>query len=98
KLWKNTNYWKRGLKKRGFDTGFTETPIVPVMLGDSALAQRFSVRLMEEGIFALPIVFPMVAKDKARIRTMINAGLKKEDLNMALEKFEIIGKELGALK
>ncbi|MEK6953613.1 MAG: aminotransferase class I/II-fold pyridoxal phosphate-dependent enzyme [Candidatus Micrarchaeota archaeon] len=98
KLWKNTNYWKKGLKRLGFDTGVSETPIVPVMLGDSAIAQKFSVRLMEEGVFALPIVFPMVAKDKARIRTMMNAGLKKGDLDIALEKFEKIGKELGALK
>jgi glycine C-acetyltransferase len=67
------------------------------MLGDSAVAQKFSMRLMEEGVFALPIVFPMVAKDKARIRTMMNAGLKKEDLDIALEKFEKIGKELGAI-
>ncbi|HLC47918.1 MAG TPA: glycine C-acetyltransferase [Candidatus Norongarragalinales archaeon] len=98
KLWKVTNYWKRGLKRMGFDTGVSETPIVPVMLGDSGLAQRFATRLMDEGIFALPIVFPMVAKDKARIRTMMNAALKKEDLDTALEKFEKIGKELGALK
>jgi glycine C-acetyltransferase len=98
KLWRNTAYWKKGLKKLGFDTGVSETPITPVMLGDSALAQKFSVRLMEEGIFALPIVFPMVARDKARIRSMVNAGLKKEDLDFALEKFEKIGKELGALK
>ncbi|MFH1257803.1 MAG: aminotransferase class I/II-fold pyridoxal phosphate-dependent enzyme [Candidatus Micrarchaeota archaeon] len=98
KLWSNTNYWKKGLKKIGLDTGVTETPIVPVMLGESAIAQKFSVRLMEEGIFALPIVFPMVAQGKARIRTMMNAGLKKEDLNSALEKFEKIGKELGAIK
>lgn len=98
KLWKNMAYWKRGLKRLGFDTGVSETPIVPVMLGDSGLAQRFSARLLEEGIFALPIVFPMVGRDKARIRTMINAGLKKEDLDVALGKFELIGKELGALK
>ncbi len=97
KLWKNTHYWKRQLKKAGFDTGETETPIVPVMLGESERAQKFAVRLMEEGVFALPIVFPMVARDKARIRTMVNAGLKKEDLNQALEKFEKIGKELGAI-
>ncbi len=97
RLWKNREYWVKKLRKAGFDTGVSETPIVPVMLGDSARAQTFSQKLLEEGILALPIVFPMVAKDKARIRTMMNAGLKKADLDFALEKFEKIGKEIGAI-
>ncbi len=96
-LWKNTAYWKKGLKERGFDIGLSETPITPVMLGESPLAQKFSLRLLEEGIFALPIVFPMVAQDKARIRTMMNSGLTKEDLDFALETFEKIGKELKVI-
>jgi glycine C-acetyltransferase len=98
KLWRNTRYWKRGLKKLGFDTGQSETPITPVMLGDSKLAQDFSKELFSEGVFALPIVFPMVARDKARIRTMITAAHKKEDLDEALAAFERVGKKLGVGK
>ena len=93
-LWDNTTYFKKELAALGFNTGVSTTPIIPVMIGDSAKAQAFSQRLFEEGIFALPIVFPMVAKDKARIRTMMNAGLTREDLDFALGTFEKIGKEL----
>ncbi|MEM4634171.1 MAG: aminotransferase class I/II-fold pyridoxal phosphate-dependent enzyme, partial [Candidatus Anstonellaceae archaeon] len=97
KLWRNTKYWKKGLKKLGFDTGASQTPITPVMLGESKLAQEFSKELFENGVFALPIVYPMVAKDKARIRTMITAAHKKEDLDEALAVFERVGKKLGVL-
>jgi glycine C-acetyltransferase len=97
KLWDNTNYFKKELKALGFDTGVSETPITPVMMGDSANAKKFSERIFEEGVFALPIVFPMVAKDKARIRTMMNSGLSKEDLSLALGVFEKVGKELGVI-
>ena len=93
-LWNNTRYFKKGLKDLGFDTGISETPITPVITGESSLAKKMSDRLFEEGIFALPIVFPMVAKDKARIRTIMNAALTKEDLDFALSTFEKIGKEL----
>jgi glycine C-acetyltransferase len=78
----------------GFDTGFSETPITPVIVGESSVAKALSNRLFENGVFALPIVYPMVAKDKARIRTMMNAGLTDEDLNEALGAFEKCGKEL----
>jgi len=98
KLWRNTRYWKKQLKKLGFDTGESETPITPVMLGDSKLAQDFARELFSEGIFALPIVYPMVAQGKARIRTMITAAHKKEDLNAALAAFEKVGKKLGVGK
>jgi glycine C-acetyltransferase len=64
------------------------------MVGDSGVAKKLSTRLFEEGIFALPIVFPMVARDKARIRTMMNAQLTKKDLDFAIETFRKIGKEL----
>jgi len=94
KLWENTKYFKQQLQQMGFDTGVSETPITPVMVGESAKAKRLSERLFEEGVFALPIIFPMVAKDKARIRTMMNSGLSKEDLDFALAAFEKIGKEL----
>ena len=94
KLWENTNYFKKELQSMGFDTGESTTPITPVIVGESSKAKELSSRLYDEGIFALPIVFPMVARDKARIRTMMNAGLSKEDLNFTLEKFEKLGKTL----
>jgi len=94
KLWDNTKYFKKELNNMGFDTGESETPITPVMVGESKVAKELSNKLYEEGVFALPIVFPMVARDKARIRTMMNAGLTKEDLDSALEKFEKLGKKL----
>jgi glycine C-acetyltransferase len=78
----------------GFDTGRSVTPIIPVMVGDSAKAKQLSQRLYQEDVFALPIVFPMVAKDKARIRTIMNAALSEKDLDFAISKFEKIGKEL----
>ena len=98
KLWRNTRHWKRGLKKLGFDTGNSSTPITPVMLGDSKLAQEFSRELFAEGVFALPIVYPMVAQGKARIRTMITAAHSKQDLNDALCAFEKVGAKLGVGK
>ncbi len=93
-LWDNTKYFKKELKSIGFNTGESETPITPVMVGDSGKAKELSNSLFDEGIFALPIVFPMVAKDKARIRVMVNAGLTKKDLDFALEHFEKLGKKL----
>ena len=75
----------------------SETPITPVIVGESSKAKELSNKLFEEGIFALPIVFPMVARDKARIRTMMNAGHTKEDLDFTLEKFEKLGKNLNII-
>lgn len=98
KLWKNTKYYKKRVKELGFDTGVSETPITPLMTYDSGKAREMSIKLFEEGVFALPIVFPMVAKDKARIRTMINADHAREDLDFAIEKIEKVGKELGIIK
>ncbi|MCK4995429.1 MAG: glycine C-acetyltransferase [Thermoplasmatales archaeon] len=94
RLWDNTKYFKKELNSMGFDTGKSETPITPVIVGESSKAKELSNGLYREGIFALPIVFPMVARDKARIRTMMNAGLTKEDLDFTLEKFEKLGKKL----
>ncbi|MCK4718258.1 MAG: aminotransferase class I/II-fold pyridoxal phosphate-dependent enzyme, partial [Thermoplasmata archaeon] len=96
-LWDNTNYFTKELKSIGFDTGHSETPITPVMCGESHKAKALSDAMMEDGVFALPIVFPMVARDKARIRTMMNAGLTREDLDKALEAFERNGKKVGIL-
>jgi len=93
-LWKNTEYFKKAMKDLGFDIGKSTTPITPIIVGESGVAKRLSTRLFEERIFALPIVFPMVARDKARIRTIMNAALTKEDLDFAIGAFEKIGKEL----
>jgi glycine C-acetyltransferase len=97
KLWSNTKYWKKQLKSAGFDIGNSVTPITPVMCGESHKAKALSEKLWEAGVFALPIVFPMVARDKARIRTMINAGLKREDLDKALDAFVSGGKQVGII-
>ena len=78
KLWKNTKYYKKRLLELGFDLGQSETPITPIMTYDSGKARVMSLRLFEEGVYALPIVFPMVAKDKARIRTMITWNIVKK--------------------
>jgi len=94
RLWENTRYFKKAMKDLGFDIGNSQTPITPVIVGESSIAKKLSVRLFEEGVFALPIVYPMVARDKARIRTIMNAALKREDLDYAIETFTKIGKEL----
>ncbi len=97
KLWRNTRYFKKSLKKLGFDTGVSETPITPIMLGESKIAQDFAAELLNEGIFTTPIVFPMVAQGKARIRAMPTAAHSKEDLNEAISKIEKIGKKLKVI-
>ena len=95
RLWKNAEHFKAGLKRIGFDTGASETPITPVMVGDTQKAKRFSQRLFEEGVFALAIGFPTVAKGKERLRTIVSAGHTPEDLETALKAFAKVGKELG---
>jgi glycine C-acetyltransferase len=97
KLWENANYFKRELQKLGFDTGASETPITPVIVGSSHLARKLAQRLFEEGVFAQEIVFPMVARDKARVRTIVTAMHSKEDLDFALNAFKKVGKELGLI-
>lgn len=97
RLWDNTNYFKEELNRLGFNTGNSETPITPVILGESDVTNRFSDQLSREGILGTPIVFPMVARDKARIRAIMNAGLAKEDLDFALNAFERIGKALKVI-
>ena len=98
KLWKNTKYMKKQLKGAGFDIGNSTTPITPVMCGESSKAQSLSAELFNEGVFALPIVFPMVAKDRARIRLMVNAMLSKQDMEFAVEKITSVGKKVGVIK
>jgi glycine C-acetyltransferase len=97
RLWENTRYFKDEMKRLGFDTGRSETPITPVMLGEAPLAQAFSRRLFEEGVFAMAIGFPTVPQGKARIRVMVSAMLSHDDLDYGLEKFGQVGKELGVI-
>ncbi len=97
KLWANTRYFKGKMADLGFDTGHTETPIVPVMLGEAPLAKEFSRRLFEEGVFAMALGFPTVPQGQARIRVMNTAAHSQEDLDMGLAAFERVGKELGVL-
>jgi len=97
-LWENTRYFKKAMKDLGFNIGNSTTPITPVIVGESGVAKKLSSRLYEEGVFALPIIFPMVARDKARIRTIMNAALTKEDLDFAIRAFGKIGKELHIIK
>jgi glycine C-acetyltransferase len=94
RLWTNTRRFKAELGRLGFDTGRSETPITPVMMGDPETAMRFSDRLMEEGVFAQPVVFPTVALDQARIRTIVTAAHADEQLDRALEAFATVGREL----
>ncbi|MCI4354342.1 MAG: aminotransferase class I/II-fold pyridoxal phosphate-dependent enzyme [Thermoplasmata archaeon] len=94
RLWAHTRRFKTAMSGLGFDTGTSRTPITPVIVGESAIAKRLSARLFELGVFALPIVFPMVAKGKARIRTIMNAALSEEDVGFAISAFEKAGREL----
>ena len=97
RLWDNTTFFKAGLVRLGFDTGTSETPITPVMIGDEAKAMRFSDRLFEEGVFALGIAYPTVARGKARVRTIVTAGHTQEQLSEALEACGRVGREMGVV-
>lgn len=98
KLWKNADYLRKGLKGLGFDTGKSQTPIIPLMLGEAPLAQVFSKKLFEAGVFAKAIGYPTVPLGKARIRIMNSAVHSKKNLDDALKAFEKVGKELGVIK
>jgi len=97
RLWANTDRFKAELTRLGFDTGRSETPITPVMMGDPDTAGRFSARLMEEGVFVQPVVFPTVALDKSRLRTIVTAAHADAQLDRALEAFSTVGRELGII-
>jgi glycine C-acetyltransferase len=97
KLWENADYFKREMREIGFDTGVSTTPITPIMLGEADLAQDFSRRLFEEGIFAMALGFPTVPRGKARIRVMISAAHSREDLDRGLAAFKSVGQELGVI-
>eukprot|EP00947_MAST-08B_sp_MAST-8B-sp1_P004917 g4917.t1 len=96
KLWSNVHYLRKGFVDMGFDIGHSETPIIPVMLGDEELARAFSAKLFENGVFASPIVFPMVAKGQARVRVIVSASFSPEDCDAGLEAFSKVKAELGA--
>ncbi len=97
RLWSNTRSFKAGLHALGFDTGASETPITPVITGDEEKTQAFARRLFEEGVFTPAIVFPTVAKGRARVRTIVTAEHTSEDLKEALDVFDRVGRELGLL-
>ncbi len=97
RLWDNARYFKAKMQELGFDTGQSETPITPIMLGEAPLAQEFSRRLFEEGVFAMAIGYPTVPKGAARIRVMPSAAHTREDLDFAIRAFEKVGRELGVL-
>jgi glycine C-acetyltransferase len=95
RLWENTRFFKGGLQKLGFNTGISESPITPVIVGEGALAMKLSDRLFQEGVFAQGIAFPTVARDKARVRTIVTATHTRDELQFALDVFARVGKELG---
>jgi len=97
KLWANTKYFKQRMAELGFNTGRSQTPIVPIMLGEAPLAKEFSRKLFENGVFAMALGFPTVPKGQARIRVMNTAAHSREDLDTGLAAFEKVGRELGVI-
>jgi len=97
RLWDNTRFFKKGLEDLGFNTGLSQSPVTPVIAGDGAKAMQLSDRLFAEGVFAQGIAFPTVARDKARVRTIVTAAHSKEELQFALDKFKKVGHELGLI-
>jgi glycine C-acetyltransferase len=97
RLWANAEVFQKGMKELGFDTGASQTPIVPVMLGEAPLAQEFSRRLFDAGVFAMAIGYPTVPAGKARIRVMNSAAHSAQDLELALDTFAKVGQDLGVI-
>jgi glycine C-acetyltransferase len=98
RLWDNTRFFKAGLNALGFNTGLSQSPITPVIVGEGALAMKLSDRLFESGVFAQGIAFPTVARDKARVRTIVTATHTRDELQFALDVFAKVGRELGIIK
>jgi glycine C-acetyltransferase len=96
-LWNNTKFFKAGLHGLGFNTGLSQSPITPVIVGEASLAMKLSDRLFEEGVFAQGIGFPTVARDKARVRTIVTATHTRGDLQFALDAFKKVGHQLGLI-
>jgi len=97
RLWDNTRFFKEGLRRLGFDTGLSESPITPVIAGEGAKAMLLSDKLFERGVFAQGIAFPTVARDKARVRTIVTATHTREDLQYALDQFATVGRDIGLI-
>ena len=97
RLWENTNYFRDELQSLGFDTGLSQTPIIPVMCGESPNAKALSQALSDEGVMAGAITFPMVSREQARVRTQMSAGLSRDELNEVLRIFEKVGPSLGLI-
>jgi glycine C-acetyltransferase len=97
RLWENTRFFKAGLAAHGFNTGLSESPITPVIAGEGSLAMKLSDRLFAEGVFAQGIAYPTVARDKARVRTIVTATHTRDELQFALDAFAKVGKELGLI-
>ncbi len=97
RLWENARYWQAGLRGLGYDLGVTTTPITPVIVGDEGRTQELARRLREEGVLALPVVFPTVPRGKARVRTMPTAAHTRADFDHALDAFARVGKQLGLI-
>ncbi len=98
KLWSNGEYFKAKMNDLGFDTGHSETPITPIMIGEASVASEMSKKLFAEGVFGTSIGFPTVPRGKARIRVMISAAHTIADLDFAIEKFAKVGREMGLIK
>ena len=97
RLWENARHFKAGLERLGFETGHSETPITPVIVGAGALAHRLSDRLFDEGVFAMGIGFPTVPEEKSRVRTIVTAEHSREELDTCLDAFERVGRELAII-
>src|SRR5215510_6603070 len=97
RLWENTRFFKEGLQALGFNTGLSESPITPVIAGEASVAMKLSDRLFDEGVFAQGIAFPTVARDKARVRTIVTATHTREDLQYALDQFAAVGRDIGLI-
>jgi glycine C-acetyltransferase len=97
RLWDNTKFFKSGLQSLGFNTGLSQSPITPVIAGEGSLAMKLSDRLFAEGVFAQGIAYPTVARDKARVRTIVTASHTREELQFALDAFRKVGKELNLI-
>lgn len=97
RLWDNTRFFKAGLQALGFDTGVSETPITPVIVRDSEKAGRMSDRLLELGIFAQAVVYPTVALDRARLRTIVTSEHSRDQLQECLDGFAMVGREIGVI-
>jgi len=97
RLWKNTKYFKKAVEDLGFDTGLSQTPIIPIIVGESHKAKALADKLYEKNIFVVPIVFPMVAKDRSRIRVQMSSKLETEQLDKVIESIEYIGRELDII-